>query len=151
VVVSVQFPDGLAPPAAPAPSPAMLDQKGCQYRPHVLAVRVGQPIVVSNSDGFLHNIHSLSFANPPFNFGQPTRDPGRNIGPLKAVEVFKVKCDHAFFAVTKEDGAYAIPGGLPDGTYALMAWHEKLGEKRIAVAVKGGKADAVDFTFEAEP
>ena len=44
-----------------------------------------------------------------------------------------------------------MPGGLPDGTYALIAWHEKLGEKRIAVAVKGGKADAVDFTFEAEP
>ena len=161
VVVRVKFADGQAPPAAAPPTaPAVLDQKGCQYRPHVLAVMVGQPLVVSNSDAFLHNVHALSFANPAFNFGQPTRDPGRIIPALKAPEVFKVKCDvhpwmgayvhvidHPFFAVTKEDGTYAIPGGLPDGTYTLVAWHEKLGEKQVTVEVKDGKAEAADFTF----
>jgi len=145
----------------PAPStPVVIDQKGCQYHPHVLAVRVGQPIVVSNSDAFLHNIHALSVDNPGFNIGQPTKDPGRNVGVMKVPEIFKVKCDvhpwmgayvhvidHPFFAVTKEDGTFAIPAGLPDGRYTLAAWHEKLGEKLAVVEVKGGKAEAVDFTF----
>jgi plastocyanin len=164
VVVSVRFADGQVPPAGAAPAtPAVLDQKGCQYRPHVLAMRVGQPIAVANSDAFLHNIHALSVDNPGFNVGQPTRDPGRVVGVMKAPEIFRVKCDvhpwmgayvhvieHPFFAVTTEDGSYAIPAGLPDGTYALVAWHEKLGEKRAAVVVKGGKAEAVDFTFALE-
>jgi hypothetical protein len=161
VVVWVKFAEGQAPPAAAAlTAPAVLDQKGCQYRPHVLAMMAGQPLLVSNSDGFLHNVHALSIDNPAFNVGQPSRDPGRNVGVMKAPEVFKVKCDvhpwmgafvhvieHPFFAVTREDGSYAIPAGLPDGTYTIVAWHEKLGEKTAPVVVNGGRAEGADFTF----
>jgi hypothetical protein len=151
-------------PAAPAPAqPALLDQKGCRYEPHVLAMRVGQPIVVSNSDPLLHNVHALTMDNPAFNFGQPTLDRGRNLGPMKAAEVFKVKCDfhpwmlayvhvfdHPYFAVTAEDGSYSIPAGLPDGRYTLVAWHERLGERDIVIEMKGGKAEGADFTFKRE-
>src|SRR3954465_7326104 len=43
------------PPAGGKPSstPALLDQKGCQYHPHVLALMVGQDVLVKNSDPFL--------------------------------------------------------------------------------------------------
>ena len=163
VVVWIKPADGQQLPAAAAPaSSAVLDQKGCQYHPHVLAMMVGQPIVVSNSDAFLHNVHALSVDNPPFNMGQPTRDPGRNVGVMKAAEIFKVKCDvhpwmgayihvidHPYFAVTGSDGTYAIPAGLPDGTYTLVAWHEKLGEKQAQVVVVGGRAGRADFEFSA--
>src|SRR3954454_23063864 len=44
--------------AAPA-EPAVLDQKGCQYVPHVLDLTVGQKLEALNSDGFLHNVHTL--------------------------------------------------------------------------------------------
>ncbi len=84
------------PPAGGKPSstPAMLDQKGCQYHPHVLAVMVGQKILVKNSDPFLHNIHGLPEENQGFNFGQNNIDNGRDITPnIKAPEYFKVKCD----------------------------------------------------------
>ena len=142
--------------------PATLDQKGCQYVPHVIAVMVGQPLVVKNSDPFLHNVHSLAIDNPAFNFGQPNKDPGKNVPPMKVVERFKIKCDvhpwmgahisvfdHPYFAVSKEDGTFTIPGNLPDGEYTLVAWHEKFGEKEAKVNVSGGKAEGAEFTFAA--
>src|SRR6267378_2242221 len=38
-------------------APAVIDQKGCEYQPYVLAVQTGQKIMVKNSDPVLHNIH----------------------------------------------------------------------------------------------
>jgi hypothetical protein len=159
VVVSVKE----APAGGEAPkTPAVLDQKGCQYNPHVMAVMTGQPIQVKNSDPFLHNVHSLAIDNPAFNFGQPNVDPGRPVDPMKVAERFKLKCDvhpwmnaqvsvfeHPFFAVTKEDGTFKIPGNLPDGDYKLVFWHEKLGEQEKDIKVAGGKAEGADASFKA--
>src|SRR4051794_17491663 len=90
VIISVKE----APAGGQAPSaPAVLDQKGCQYSPHVMAVMVGQPIAVRNDDPFLHNVHSLAIDNPAFNFGQPNVDPGKKVDPMKVAERFKIKCD----------------------------------------------------------
>ena len=158
VVVSVK-----AEPGGEAPKePAVLDQKGCQYVPHVVAVMQGQPLIVKNSDPFLHNVHSLAIDNPAFNFGQPNIDPGRKVDPMKVAERFKIKCDvhpwmnaqvsvfeHPYFAVTKEDGTFTIPGNLPDGEHTLVAWHEKFGEQEAKVTVTGGKAEGAAFTFKA--
>ena len=162
VVVSIKPADGQALEGKAPEAPALLDQKGCQYTPHVLAVMTGQPLVVKNSDPFLHNVHSLAFDNPQFNFGQPNLDPGRKIDPMKVVERFKIKCDvhpwmsayvnvfdHPYFAVTKEDGTFTIPGNLPDGKYTLVAWHEKFGEQEKEVEVSGGKAEGADFILKA--
>src|SRR3954466_10508890 len=139
---------------------AVLDQKGCQYKPHVIAVMIGQPLKVRNDDPFLHNVHSLAIDNPAFNFGQPNVDPGRAVDPMKVVERFKIKCDvhpwmgahlsvfdHPYFAVTKEDGTFKIPN-VPDGDYKLVFWHEKLGEQEKDVKVSGGKAEGADASFK---
>src|SRR5207253_5146193 len=98
------------------------DQKGCMYSPHVLAMMVGQDLVVKNSDPFLHNVHSLAQSNVAFNQGQPNIDPGKDMGPQKSAETFHVKCDvhpwmsayvavldNPFFDVTKDDGSFNIP------------------------------------------
>jgi hypothetical protein len=140
---------------------AVLDQKGCQYKPHVIAVMIGQPLKVRNDDPFLHNVHSLAIDNPAFNFGQPNVDPGRAVDPMKVVERFKIKCDvhpwmgahlsvfdHPYFAVTKEDGTFKIPGNVPDGDYKLVFWHEKLGEQEKDIKVSGGKAEGADASFK---
>jgi plastocyanin len=156
--------------AGEAPSePAVLDQKGCMYEPHVVAMMAGQEMVIKNDDPFLHNVHALSTVNPPFNFGQPTKDQeGKKLGAdaPKAEEYFRVKCDvhpwmsayigvfeHPFFAVTKEDGTFEIDTkGLADGEYTLTFWHEKFASETPAeakVTVKDGKAEA-NHQFKAE-
>jgi hypothetical protein len=48
-----------------------LDQNGCEYHPHVQAFPAGSTVEVLNPDGILHNIHSYSKINSPFNQAQP--------------------------------------------------------------------------------
>ena len=142
-------------------APAVLDQRGCRFVPRVLAVAVGQPIVVKNSDPFLHNVHALAVDNPAFNFGQPSVDSGRWVGAMKVAERFYVRCDihpwmrttinvfeHPYFAVTGPDGAFAVPGSVPDGRYLLVAWHERLGEKVAPIGVIKGRVVLHEFEFD---
>src|SRR5512141_2039829 len=61
-------------PNGPVPStPAVLDQKGCQYHPHVQVVQVGQPLEIKNDDATLHNVHAMPEVNSAFNEGQPVQ------------------------------------------------------------------------------
>lgn len=144
--------------------PAVLDQKGCMYTPHVLAVETNQPVVARNSDAFLHNIHSMAIDNPAFNFAQFAGD--KQLPQFTAVETFTMKCDvhpwmkavirvfdNPYFAVSNEDGKYTIDTkGLKDGTYTVQAWHEVYKDSEPqAVEVKDGKAaKEVDFKFKAQ-
>ncbi len=160
VVVSIKADDPSLLGGEVPKEPAVIDQKGCMYIPHVLDMTVGQELVIRNDDPFLHNVHSLAQVNPGFNFGQPNKDTGKKVDPPKAAETFKVKCDvhpwmnawivvvdHPFHATTKTDGTFSI-AGLPDGDYDITAWHEKLGPQAGKVSVKGGKGE-VTFTFKA--
>ncbi len=38
-------------------APVVIDQKGCEYVPYILAVQTGQKVLVKNSDPFMHTIH----------------------------------------------------------------------------------------------
>lgn len=165
VVVSIKFEEGAAPQAKAPTKPAVLDQKGCQYTPHVLAMMVDQPILVKNSDKFLHNVHGFPLDNAAFNFAQPTVDQGKKVGPMKVAERFSVKCDvhpwmlahfhvfdHPFFAVSDKSGKFTLPTqGLPDGTYTLEAWHESQEETQTKeIEVQGGKVtEPIELSFTA--
>ena len=37
--------------------PAVLDQQGCIYVPHVFGMMAGQELLIKNGDATLHNIH----------------------------------------------------------------------------------------------
>lgn len=162
VVVSIKPADGQKLPGDVPKEPATIDQKGCVYYPHVIAVMAGQGIDVKSSDPFLHNVHGLCIDNDGFNFGQPTPSV-KKLDPFKTPETFKIKCDvhpwmvawiavldNPFFAVTKEDGQYSIDTkNLPDGDYTLTSWQEKYGSKEQKISVKGGKAKA-DFSYKAD-
>lgn len=159
VLVSIK--EGLGDKKFPAPTtPAVLNQEGCQYTPHVLGVVEGQEVEIKNSDDTNHNIHFLPKINEEVNKTQPKKDM-KDIVKLKTEAAFKVKCDvhpwmgmwiavfpHPFFAVTDKTGAYEIKG-LPPGKYTVEAWHEKFGTTTQTIEVDPSKAPAaLDFTFE---
>lgn len=138
-----------------------LDQIGCHYSPHVIAVQTNQPIKVVNSDATNHNIHPTPKDNREWNESQPPSAPPIIKTFARAEVLIPVKCnqhswmkawigvlDHPFFAVSGKDGSFTIKG-LPPGEYEINAWHEKLGTKSAKIKVDAKGAAKVDFSFDA--
>jgi len=136
--------------------PAVLDQKTCQFIPHVVVVPAGGTLEILNSDGILHNIHTYSTKNPSINKAQPGFKK-KMTEKFDKPEIIKVTCDaHAWMsgwivvadsptAVTDEKGSFKL-ANVPVGTYKLKVWHESLGEQVKEVSVKPG--EEVKVTFE---
>ncbi len=136
--------------------PAVLDQKTCQFIPHVVVVPAGGTLDILNSDGILHNIHTYSTKNPSINKAQPGFKK-KMTEKFAQPEIIKVTCDaHAWMsgwivvadsptAVTDERGSFKL-ANVPAGTYKLKVWHESLGEQVKEVRVKAG--EEVKVTFE---
>ena len=144
--------------AAPT-TPVVLDQRGCLYVPHAMGIMVGQPYNILNSDGILHNIHTLPEINTTFNRAMPATltETTTTFGQPEAI--FQIKCDvhpwmlayigvfdHPFFSVTSSDGTFTI-AGLNPGTYEITAWHERLGMQTASITVGDSDAASQDFTF----
>ena len=137
------------------------DQGGCQYTPHVFALRVGQTLKILNPDGTLHNVHAFAKVNAEFNEAMPQfRTELDKVFDKAEPTPFAVKCDvhpwmnawaavfdHPYFAVTGEDGAFTI-SGLPAGTYELEVWHERLPAQTVTVTVGIGEKATVDAEME---
>jgi plastocyanin len=144
----------------PAPTtPVVLDQNGCVYTPHVMGIMVGQPYRILNSDGILHNIHTLPKINPAFNRGQPATVKEMTTSFPKPEGLFQIKCDvhpwmtaymavfsHPFFSATRTDGKFTI-SGLDPGTYEITAWHEKLGTQTASITVAANETKTQGFKF----
>jgi hypothetical protein len=141
--------------------PAVLDQKGCRYHPHVVGMMVGQPLKISNSDPTLHNVHPTPKKNKGFNQAQPNQGmvTEKTFGDEEVMIPFS--CDvhgwmrsyvgvltHPFFGVSGDDGAFSLKG-LPPGTYTVSAWHEKFGEQKQEVTVGAKESKNITFTFKA--
>ena len=78
----------------PAPkTPVVLDQKGCVYMPHAMGIMVGQAYRILNSDGILHNIHTLPKVNPSFNRAMPATSKETTTTFAKPEPIFQIKCD----------------------------------------------------------
>ncbi len=138
-----------------------IDQKGCQYVPHLVGVRVGQPLEITNSDSTMHNVHGMPQTNQEFNYGQPV--PGmKNAVTFTAPEVLiPFKCDvhswmnayigvvnHPYFAITANGGAFELRD-VPAGTYTIEAVHEKLGRQSQSVTLGEKDTKDISFTFKA--
>ena len=64
--------EGLGDRTFDAPTqPVVVEQKGCMYTPHVLAVRANQPLHVVNDDPTSHNIHPTPANNREWNKAEP--------------------------------------------------------------------------------
>jgi plastocyanin len=144
----------------PAPkTPVVVDQNGCQYKPHVMGIMIGQPYRILNSDGILHNIHSLPKVNTAFNKPMAATMKETTTTFEKPEPIFQIKCDvhpwmlayigvftHPFYSVTGTDGKFTITG-LEPGTYEITAWHERLGTQTATVTVGASDTKAQNFKF----
>jgi plastocyanin len=160
--VFVYVKDGLGSRKFPVPTGAVtVDQQSCRYHPHVLGIMIGQPLEMVNSDATVHNIHSTSTANAEFNVGEPVQGmkmshtfTAREIMvPLKCdvhpwMNAYVGVLDHPYFAVTGADGRFDLRT-LPPGTYAIEAWHEKLGTATQSVTIGEKETKDITFTFKA--
>ena len=45
-----------------------------------------------------------------------------------------------------DDGAFAIEG-VPPGEHTVVAWHERIGERRDRVTIRAGATTTVTFTL----
>jgi len=160
--VFVYVKDGLGSYYFETPTEAVtLDQKGCNYSPHVLGVRTGQPLEIVNSDATLHNVNAMAKINQGFNMGQAIQGI-KNAKVFTAPEVMvRIKCDvhswmtayvgvlsHPYFAVTSGGGAFELKN-LPAGTYTIETWHEKLGTQTQSVTLGEKETKTVGFAFKA--
>ncbi len=145
-------------PSVPS-EPAVLDQQGCVFHPHVAAVMAGQKIIFRNSDPVLHNTRSAPKNNPAFNYTQPQKGQESEHVFRNPELGIKVVCDvhpwmlsyihvlpHPFFAVTGEDGSFTIRG-LPPGKYTLEFVHEKLGTKTVEVEAEANTVTQTEVAF----
>jgi hypothetical protein len=158
--VFVYVKDGLPPGRFTVPSaPVVLDQKGCRYLPHVIGMRVGQPLKILNSDTANHNVHDLPRNNPEWNESQLPTDPPIVKTFSQAETMIPVQCNqhpwmrayvsvltHPYFAVSGADGTFQIKE-LPPGEYTVVAVHEKFGEQTMKVKVEPKGTAKADFVF----
>ena len=146
----------------PSTNPS-LDQNGCVFIPHVIAVAAGTTIDIINSDTVTHNVHTYPEENSAINKAQPPS--------LKVISIetefgeedpMKVSCDyhgwmsswvgifeHPYFTVTGDDGSFTLDN-IPAGAYEVKAWQEEMGELVKTVSVKAGETTSLDFEFTLE-
>ena len=157
VVVSIKG----APAGAAKTAPIVLDQKGCVYVPAILAVQVGQKIVVKNSDPCVHNVHTVPKENEMKNLVQMPGGADLEFAFDKPEPFLKFQCDvhpwmfawvsvvdSPYFSLSDKDGKFTIKN-VPAGKYTLEFAHRKLGTKTVEVEVKADGATQ-DFVFEAK-
>jgi hypothetical protein len=109
-----------------------LDQKGREFVPHVLPVRVGTPVFFPNSDDIQHHVYSFSPAKSfeiklysgtpvePIVFDRPgVVAIGCNIHDWMLAYVHVT--ESPYHASTDTEGVWAL--NLPDGNYTVEVWH----------------------------
>jgi plastocyanin len=146
---------------APNAAPVVVDQKGCRYTPHVIALMRGGSVEFRNSDMTMHTVHTipatpnarqLDIAEGPRGAPQAVtfKDPEIMMpvrcDPHPWMDAFINVADTPFYAVTDADGHFEIKG-LPAGRYELAAVHEKLGEQTMSVTVKPQESQTADFKY----
>ena len=159
--VFVYVKDGLGTRTFDVPKDSVtLDQKGCQYHPHVLGVMTGQNIEIKNDDQTTHNIHPTPADNREWNESQPPAAAPLEKSFSREEIMLPVKCNQhpwmrmyinvvksPFYAVTGPDGKYEIKG-LPPGDYTIAFVQEKLGEQTQKVTLAAKDSKTVDQSFK---
>ena len=143
--------------------PVVLDQKNCQYAPHVIGVMQGGYVEFRNSDPTMHNVHTTptDLASPTVDISMSPRGAAVTKQFPRPEIMLPVRCNNhpwmnafinvsatPFFAVSDAAGHFSITG-LPPGNYVLGAVQEKTGEKTINITIKPNTTATANLSFSA--
>jgi hypothetical protein len=137
----------------------------CRVAPLVMPVRNGKKVSLVNKDEIAHDIQAYSmrdnFAIQMFN--KPLVPEGNALKDIRMRNghyIFRTQCGvhdfmqswgiavgNPYFAVTRPDGTFEIPG-LPPGEYDVIAWHPHLPVQSARVTVTAMGRSSVDFGFD---
>ena len=141
--------------------PVTIDQHGCVYTPHVIAVTTRTPVQVHNSDMATHNSLALTKANSPWNETQAVGGKAVervfsapevalalkcNIHPW--MKVYVAVFNNPYFQVTGKDGSFTLKN-VPPGNYKLTAWQERYGTTEQSITVTANGQQNVTLTYKA--
>jgi len=164
VIYIDKTPAGYTPPPVPE-EPAIFDQKGCRFIPHVMVLRCNQKMLIKSGDPVVHNTNITSLRNTGFNqtisvnnregveytFKKPE---GRPV-PVKCdlhtwMKAHLLPLEHPLAAVTDAEGKFEIKG-VPPGKHTFIVWHEMCGylNKKLEVDIKADKPTEEKLSYTA--
>ena len=164
VIYMEKAPAGYIPPPVPD-EPAIFDQKGCRFMPHILILRCNQKMLIKSDDPLVHNTNITSLRNAGFNqtISANNRDGVQYTYKKPENRPVSVKCDlhpwmkahqlpleHPLAAVTDADGKFEITG-VPPGKHTFVVWHEMCGylNKKLEVEIKADNVTEEKLSYTA--
>jgi hypothetical protein len=148
----------------PPNGPVHLDFERFRFNQRVLAIRVGQELVIRSNDEAVHNAHVFPRAEGNKETNVVFSEKGKEFKTrFAATETgIKITCDfhpefgaawvtvlsHPFSFVTGENGEYRIPG-LPPGKYILEAWQDHCAPVNQEIEIRAKETKVLNFELEA--
>lgn len=141
-----------------------LDCLHCRFVPHVLALSVGDSVMIKDYDPVYHSLEAVvpggeTLASWTVNPKGMTPAAARPTFVPKKPEIVAIVCnahpwmvayvvvtDTPYYTVTDERGHYEI-SGVPPGHYVLKVWTERLGQQEQKILLTRGSLAEEDFAF----
>ena len=143
-------------------APITVTSRKCGFVPHVAVGFKGNEVTMKSDDPIFHtfDVHAFLSGKELFHFG--LFEQGSAVTKkITATGLLELSCyvhpwqhayvyifDHPYATITDERGGFVI-NDIPPGTYAVEAWHEALGIKKITnVKVESGKTSTIKFEYQ---